>query len=91
MMRYNNKPIASVCGFNDDRAEGWLGRSVCGGAVALFWPSNKQQQNKQSKIRRDLRWLVFDDAAHNNQPKTHGRNGADLQEEVLPGGSVQGG
>jgi hypothetical protein len=66
MMQYNNQLIVSVCSFYDDRAEARPGRSIWGGAVALFWPSNEQQKNKQSKIRRDLRWPVFDDATHNN-------------------------
>ncbi len=41
---YNNQPIIGVCGFNDDRAEARPGQSIWGGAVALFWPSNKRQK-----------------------------------------------
>jgi hypothetical protein len=55
MMQYNNQPIVGVCGLDDDRAESWLWHSVWGGALALFWPLNKQQKNKQSKIWHDLR------------------------------------
>jgi hypothetical protein len=56
MVQYNNQPIISVCGSDDDRAEVWPGQSIWRGAMALFWPSNKQQKNKQSIIQRDLRW-----------------------------------
>jgi hypothetical protein len=54
MMQYNNQPIVSVCGFNDDRAEAWPGRSIWGGAVALFWPSNKQQKTNNQKYGMTL-------------------------------------
>jgi hypothetical protein len=91
MMQYNNQSIVGICGPDDDRAEAWPGRSACGGAVALFWPSNKRQKNKQTKIWRDFRWPAFNDATHNNQPKTRGHNGAGSIEEVQPGGSAQGG
>jgi hypothetical protein len=42
MMQYNNQPIVtSVRSFYDDRAEARLGRSIWGGAMALFVPSNE--------------------------------------------------
>jgi hypothetical protein len=91
MMQYNNQPVVGVCAFYDDRAEAQPGWSIWGGAMALFWPSIEQQQKKQKKIQSDLRWPLFDDAAHNNQPKTRGRNGAGLQEEVRPRGEHAGG
>jgi hypothetical protein len=54
MMQYNNQPIVSACGFDDDRAEAWPGQSVWWGPVALFWPWNKQQKTNNQKYNVTL-------------------------------------
>ncbi len=41
MMGYNNQPIFGVCGFDNDRVEAWLGRSIWGDAMVLFWSLNE--------------------------------------------------
>jgi hypothetical protein len=67
------------------------GAEHVGGRHAIVLAIKQAFKKKQSNIRHDLRWPAFDGAAHNNQPKTRGHDGAGLIEEVQPGGSAQGG
>jgi hypothetical protein len=53
MMRYNDQPIVGVCGFNDDRAEAWSGRSVwggCSGIVLAVEQAAKKQTIKNTAL-----------------------------------------
>jgi hypothetical protein len=87
MMQYNKSVFAVLMMREQRRGQG----GAYGGAPwHCFGRRTSNKKNIQSKIWHDLRWLAFDDAAHNNQPKTCGHDGAGLREEVRPGGHVQG-
>ncbi len=80
--QHNNQPRVGFCNKLD-----WRGGVVGGERVGVRHPIDWGASNGGTKIINKtntsaIRWPLIDDAAHNNQPKTHGCNGAGIQDEV---------
>ncbi len=66
------------------------GRNVWRDVVSLNRASDWVTKNKKKKIRRGLKRTQNNASKHNNQPKTHGREGGESRKDGRPAGIAGG-